>query len=178
MSLMDLGFQYRGLVYRGHNPQWQHAHESGEGAALNGGRWNRVGRPALYTSERFETAWLEAQQGFAFKTQPLTLCTYEVDCGPILDLSDPDVRDQVYPHPDEWIRESWLEKKLHRQVVIGWKVAERLVSLGFSGIRVPSQAAGAIERDVNVVFWAWSKQPPLMVRVIDDQDRLKTRRAP
>src|SRR4051812_13824924 len=36
---------------------------------------------ALYTSRRFETAWLEAQQGLAFKAQPLTLVAYDVDCG-------------------------------------------------------------------------------------------------
>lgn len=49
--------------------------------------------PALYTSRRFETAWLEAQQGFPFKAQPLTLCAYEVDCADALDLTDPDTRD-------------------------------------------------------------------------------------
>jgi len=36
-----------------------------------------------------ETAWLEAQQGFAFKPQPLTICAYDVDSDPILDLTDP-----------------------------------------------------------------------------------------
>jgi RES domain-containing protein len=32
-----------------------------------------------------ETAWLEAQQGFAFKAQPLTICAYDVDCADIAD---------------------------------------------------------------------------------------------
>jgi len=36
-----------------------------------------------------ETAWLEAQQGFPFKRQPLTICAYEVDCDPVLDLTSP-----------------------------------------------------------------------------------------
>ena len=44
--------------------------------------------PALYTSLRFETAWLEAQQAFPFKAQPMTLCAYEVDCEDVLDLTD------------------------------------------------------------------------------------------
>ena len=43
--------------------------------------------PALYTARRFETAWLEAQQAFPFKAQPMTLCAYEVDCD-VLDLTD------------------------------------------------------------------------------------------
>jgi hypothetical protein len=44
---------------------------------------------ALYTSRRFETAWLEAQQGLAFKAQPLTLVAYDVDCGDVADLTHP-----------------------------------------------------------------------------------------
>ena len=45
--------------------------------------------PALYTSRRMQTAWLEAQQAFPFKAQPLTLCAYEVDCADVADLTDP-----------------------------------------------------------------------------------------
>ncbi len=172
MSLLALGFQYQGLVYRGHNPRWQHAPASGAGAARNGGRWNRVGQPALYTSERFETAWLESQQGFPFKTQPLTLCTYQVDCGPILDLCDPALRDRVRPNAEDWMHEAWLDKKQRRQPIIAWEIAQQLVEMGFAGIRVPSQAKGAMERDINIVFWRWTRMPPTMVRVIDDDKRL------
>ena len=78
-------------VYRAHNPRWAWAPDSGEGAAATGGRFNPVGVPALYTAVRFETAWLEAQQAFSFKAQPLTLCGYEVDCDDTLDLTDPAV---------------------------------------------------------------------------------------
>lgn len=46
------------------------------------------GVPALYTSLRLETAWLEAQQGLPFKAQPMTLCDYGVDCEDIADLTD------------------------------------------------------------------------------------------
>jgi RES domain-containing protein len=35
-----------------------------------------------------ETAWLEAQQGFPFKPQPLTICAYDVDSEPVVDLTD------------------------------------------------------------------------------------------
>ena len=173
MSLLGRGFHFEGLVYRGHNPRWQHAPESGQGAALNGGRWNRIGQPALYTSERFETAWLEAQQGMPFKTQPLTLCTYEVDCGPLLDLCDPSIRALVHPDVGSWMHEAWLEKKLLRQSVIAWEIADDLMRQGFVGIRVPSQAKGAAARDVNLVFWKWSRSSPTKVRVIDDEGRLR-----
>ncbi|HET8790734.1 MAG TPA: RES family NAD+ phosphorylase [Modicisalibacter sp.] len=173
MSLLELGYQYQGLVYRGHNPNWRHAPESGEGSAIHGGRWNRVGQQALYTSERFETAWLESQQGFAFKTQPLTLCTYEVDCGPILNLCDPDMQERVYPHPDRWISEAWLNKRQQREPVIGWEIADKLIAMGFAGIRVPSQAHGSANRDVNIIFWQWSQKPPTKVTVIDTENRLQ-----
>lgn len=173
MSLRDLTVHYRGTVYRGHNPLWQHAPESGKGAELKGGRWNPVGCPALYTSERFETAWLEAQQGFPLKTQPLTLCAYEVDCGPILDLCHPDVQVQVHPNPEVWLREDWMAKKARAEPVIAWRIAQQLILEGVAGIRVPSQAYGAEARDVNIVFWSWSRQPPTLVRVIDDEGRLR-----
>jgi RES domain-containing protein len=39
-----------------------------------------------------ETAWLEAQQGFAFKAQPLTICAYTVDCADIADLGNDEGR--------------------------------------------------------------------------------------
>ncbi|MGQ7246757.1 RES family NAD+ phosphorylase [Halomonas sp. V046] len=175
MSLLALGFRHQGLVYRGHNPRWQHAPESGAGAVRCGGRWNPPGLSALCTSQRFETAWLEAQQGFPFKTQPLTLCTYRVDCGPMLDLCDPAIRQQVHPDPEDWLHEAWLEKALLGQPVIAWGIANRLIAMGFFGIRVPSQAQGATQRDINMVFWRWTKRAPSMVRVIDDEHRLHRR---
>lgn len=177
MSLQKLGETYQGMVYRGHNPLWDDDPESGAGAARKGGRWNWVGLPTLYTSERFETAWLEAQQGFAMKTQPLTLCTYEVDCGPILDLCDPDIRNRVHPDPEAWLHEAWLSKSRLGMPVIGWEIAQKLMDDGIAGIRTPSQARGATARDINVVFWRWSRTPPTMVRVIDEEGRLKRRKA-
>ncbi|TDX22470.1 RES domain-containing protein [Modicisalibacter xianhensis] len=172
MRLRELGFQFQGVVYRGHNPRWQHAPESGEGAARNGGRWNPVGLPALYTSERFETAWLEAQQGFPYKTQPLTLCTYEVDCGPLLDLCNPAIQERVHANPKAWMQEAWLDKKMRREPILAWAIVDQLIEEGFAGIRVPSQANGATHRDTNIVFWQWSRRPPTKVRVIDDDNRL------
>ena len=82
----------RQAVWRAHHPRWAFAPDSGAGAAHHGGRFNRIGMPALYTSLRFETAWLEAQQGFPFKAQPLTICGYVVDCEDIADLCDARVR--------------------------------------------------------------------------------------
>ena len=46
--------RFRGRVYRAHNPHWAHSPLSGEGAARHGGRYNRKGTPALYTSPRYD----------------------------------------------------------------------------------------------------------------------------
>ncbi|MFT9073247.1 RES family NAD+ phosphorylase [Gluconobacter potus] len=79
--------RFTGRVFRAHNPRWSFTPLSSDGAALHGGRFNPVGTGALYTSLRMETAWLEAQQGFPFKPQPLTICAYDVDSEPVLDLT-------------------------------------------------------------------------------------------
>ena len=41
---------YTGLLYRALNPVWARDPLSGAGAARYGGRFNRIGRPALYTA--------------------------------------------------------------------------------------------------------------------------------
>ena len=160
-----------GFVYRAHNPRWAFAPDSGAGAASVGGRFNPVGMPALYTSLRFETAWLEAQQAFPFKAQPMTLCAYEVDCEDVLDLTDPATRaahgivvaDLACP---------WKDLSTRGIIPPSWSVTERLVAAGAAGVIVPSFARGAGSADINVVFWDWAAVPPHQVRVIDDDQRL------
>lgn len=160
-----------GLVFRAHNPRWAWAPDSGRGAADHGGRFNPVGTPALYTSRRFETAWLEAQQAFPFKAQPLTLCAYEVACDDVLDLTDAatlathgiDLADLACP---------WFDLQSRGQTPPSWALAGRLAKQGVAAIIVPSFATGATVADVNVVFWNWSRDPPHQVRVVDDEGRL------
>ncbi len=171
---MSLPFTHlTGTVNRGHHPLWSFAPESGDGARLHGGRFNPRGVAALYTSLRPETAWLEAQQGFAFKAQPLTLCGYVVDCSDILDLTNTNVRHSANADVDD-LGCSW-EDMIDRGVTPpSWRLAERLISMGCAGIVVPSFAPGAADRDVNAVFWNWSGRPAHQVRVIDDEGRLPT----
>lgn len=160
-----------GIVYRAHNPRWSFDPLSGRGATLFGGRFNAVGQEALYTSRRFESAWLEAPQGFPFKPQPLTLVAYEVDCEDVVDLTDPASRaefgisltDMACP---------WEDLALRRQDVPSWRIADRLNEHGVAAIIVPSYAPGANGDDVNVVFWRWHDTPPHAVRLVDDMGRL------
>lgn len=56
-------------VYRAHNPRWSFAPDSGAGAAKHGGRFNRPGVLALYTSSSYELAIAEAHHGLPFKPE-------------------------------------------------------------------------------------------------------------
>lgn len=139
-------------VFRAHNPRWSWAPDSGDGAAGAGGRFNPVGMPALYTSLRFQTAWLEAQQAFPFKPQPMTLCTYDVDCDDVLDLTDSRVLAAQGIGRDD-LSCPWEDHATRGLMPPSWVLAERLVALGVAAILVQSFAAGAAVDDVNVVFW-------------------------
>ena len=161
----------QGTVWRAHNPRWSFAPESGDGAALHGGRFNRIGSPALYTSLRFETAWLEAQQGFAFKVQPLTLCAYAVDCADLADLTDPGTCRELRVEPADLACPGEYLLALG-QMPPSWLLADRLAAAGCAGLQAPSRAPGATPFDLNVVFWRWEAVPPHQVKVIDPERRL------
>jgi RES domain-containing protein len=158
-------------VYRAHNPRWSWAPDSGDGAAGAGGRFNPVGMPALCTSLRFQTAWLEAQQAFPFKAQPMTICAYDVDCDNVLDLTDPAVLESQGISPGD-LSCPWEDLSTRGLTPSSRTLTKRLVREGVSAIIVPSFAAGATSDDINVVFWDWSRDPPHQVRVIDDHGRL------
>jgi RES domain-containing protein len=167
---------FRGQVYRAHHPRWAYLPTSGEGAARHGGRFNRVGRPALYTALDPTTAWMEAQQGLPFKAQPMTLVAYRVDCTAVVDLTDPGVVGAVgidgsdLGCPWEDLADRGLEPPT-------WRLAEALVAAGVQAAMVPSFAPGAnpvpaAAAAPNLVFWQWSGSPPCTVKVIDDFGRL------
>ena len=161
----------RTTAFRAHHPRWSFQPTSGEGAARHGGRFNPVGVPAFYTSLRPETAWLEAQQGFPFKAQPMTMCGYVVDCENIADLTVPATRTSLgVDHAT--LGCSWEDMASRGLVPPSWELAGRLRAAGFAGILVPSFAVGATASDVNAVFWIWEDEPPHQVRLVDDYARL------
>ena len=127
--------------------------------------------PTLYTSLRFETAWLEAQQAFPFKAQPMTICAYDVDCADMLDLTDPAVLVAHNLAPSD-LSCPWEDIHQRGRTPPSWTMARRLIDAGISGILVPSFAAGAGSTDINGVFWDWAPDPPHRVRVVDDFGRL------
>ena len=144
---------------------------SGKGAKRYGGRFNRPQTLALYTSLDLTTAWMEAQQGFPFKPQPMTLVAYEVDCTNIVDLNDPSTRKLLgFSSPD--LACAWEDMTTQKQDPPTWKLADRLHSLDISGVQCRSFAPGCTERNHNLVLWKWSDTLPNIIRVIDNLGRL------
>jgi RES domain-containing protein len=149
----------RTTVYRAHNPRWSFAPLSGAGAARYGGRFNPTGMEALYTSRRFETAWLEAQQGFAFKAQPLTLIAYDVDCDDVADLTQAATCAGLGVSGND-LGCAWEDLVSRGIDPPSWQITRRLYNDGTVAIIVPSYAPGANEDDINVVFCGLMYQPP------------------
>lgn len=160
-----------GLLYRAHDPGWAFAPTSGEGARLYGGRFNPKGVAALYLSRALETAWLAAQQGFAFKPRPKTLCAYEIDCDDIVDLTDAATRAE-HGVDAGGLACPWEDIASRGGTPPNWTIAERLRERGFAGAVVPSFAPGVAADATNVVLWRWSQEPPHRIAVIDDHGRL------
>jgi RES domain-containing protein len=171
-----LARHFNGQVYRAHHPRWAYLPTSGEGAARHGGRFNRKGLAALYTSLDPTTAWMEAQQGLPFKAQPMTLVSYRVACTAIIDLTDPrnlaalaiDPIDLGCPWED--LADRGLEPPT-------WRLVDALIAADLQGALVPSFAPSANPAPGaapmrNLVFWRWADRPPCRVTIIDDFARL------
>jgi RES domain-containing protein len=144
---------------------------SGDGAALRGARFNLKGMPALYLSLDPITAIKEANQGLAHKIEPCVLCSYEIDCADIADLSTEEgrARDLV-----EWadIACAWFGFLAAGKDPPSWGVVSRLRDRGCAGILVPSFAPGATMNDRNLVLWDWGKHAPHRVAVFDPSGKL------
>lgn len=163
--------RFTGTVFRAHHPMWSYDPLSGNGAKKHGGRFNPPGCTALYLSLDPTTAWMEAQQGFPFKPQPMTLVAYEIDCAKIADLNDEKLLVNLGSSPQE-LSCAWEDLALQHQVPPTWRLAEQLRALEVSGIQVRSFASGCTAKNQNLVLWDWSDAEPNAVRVIDDFGRL------
>ena len=163
--------RFRGMVYRAHNPQWSWTPLSGEGARRYGGRFNRRGIPALYTSLAPLTAVREAQP-LGRTLQPITLCAYEVDTEPVFDALDEEQCRSLGVDDPDLACPTWEAQMLAGSVPASQALADRLIAAGYAGMRVRSFAAGSGANDLNLVMWKWSPNRPDRVVHIDDEGRL------
>lgn len=160
---------FTGLLYRALNPIWAREPLSGAGAARFGGRFNRVGRSALYTSLAPETALREANQ--VGTLQPTTLIACRADIGPLLDGRDPAALEAFGLTPAELADLGWRDRMLAGQQVPTQDLAEAAVAQGICGLVVPSFARGAPADALNLVLWTWEGR----LALVDDDDRLGLR---
>lgn len=163
--------RFRGTVYRAHNPQWVWTPLSGEGARRYGGRFNRRGIAALYCSLSPLTAIREAQP-LGRPMQPLTLCAYDVDAGPVFDAADPALLRATGAAEADLACPTWEADMLEGSVAASQHLADRLIAQGYLGMLVRSFGTGAGERDLNLVMWRWGDGRPARVVPIDEEDRL------
>ncbi len=168
--------RFRGPVYRAHNPQWSWAPLSGEGARRHGGRFNRRGVPALYTSLAPLTAIREAEP-LGRPMQPLTLCAYEVDAEPLFDATDKEDCRSLGVLVSDLACPSWEAEMLAGTLPASQALADRLIAAGYAGMQLRSFATGASDGDLNLVMWRWGEGPPARIVLIDDEGRLQGHRA-
>ena len=169
--------RFRAPVYRAHNPQWSWSPLSGEGARRHGGRFNRRGVPALYMSLAPLTAIREAEP-LGRPMQPLTLCAYEVDAEPVFDATDEEECRSLGVLEPDLSCPAWEAEMLAGALPASQALADRLIAAGYAGMRVRSFAAGAGDRDFNLVVWRWGDDRPARVALIDDEGMLSERREP
>jgi len=163
--------RFRGTCFRAHHPKWAFSPLPGEGAKSKGGRFNPIGVPALYLALTMEGLVIEVAHGFAHRFEPLTICSYEVDVGDVIDLgSDADRKVAGVDFADmacEW------ELDLSNGIEpASWRIAKRQIAKGAAGVLVPSFARGATADMHNLVLWKWGPRLPHRVNVHDPGGRL------
>lgn len=163
--------RFVGLAYRAHDPRWAFAPLSGEGARLRGGRFNPVGTPALYLATTIEGMFAEMGHGLARRFEPLTVCTYEIDCADIVDLSTASARESLGVE-DSALAAPWALDRAEGQEPRSWTVARRFIAEKAAGLLVPSFAIGAPAEATNLVLFRWGEQAPHAVKVHDPAGKL------
>jgi len=133
---------------------------------MRGARFNPKGVPALYLGLTIMTAVKEANQGFAHRIDPCVLCSYEVDCDDIVDLTTEEARGE------EDMACAWAMALGDAERPASWSIYDRLRSRHVAGIVVPSFAPSAQDEDRNLVLWDWGPDLPHKVTVFDPSGRL------
>lgn len=125
------------LAYRLHSPRWSFQPLSGAGAAMSGGRLNRLGIDALYFGLEPETAIAEYRQDDPL-VRPAMLVAYMVTIGRVIDF-------RAGYNPAQW-------EPLWQEITCNWKgmafideieppswvIADMVRDAGIAGILFPS----------------------------------------
>jgi RES domain-containing protein len=161
---------FSAFAYRAHDPKWAFDPLSGEGASIHGGRFNPKGVPALYLATTLEGAVLEASHGFAYRFEPLTICTYEIAAIEIGDLTDGVLLAVEGINIDD-LGSPWMLETSEGNRPRSWSVYDKLAKR-WAGISVPSFARCARSEFRNIVLWRWNTGPLDRVSIFDPNNRL------
>ena len=151
--------RFTGRCYRGHDPMWSFTPMSGEGASKTGGRFNRRGEPTLYLALSIRAAVNEITQGLSLRLAPLTICEYDIDCEPIVDLSTLTAQSSHRVAASD-LACSWMTFLDTSREAPSWLVVDKLKQRGFAGMIAPSFAIGANFDDKNLILWKWGVDLP------------------
>jgi RES domain-containing protein len=163
--------RFVGSCFRAHDPRWSFKPLSGEGAAIRGARFNPKGVPALYLGLSIMSAIKEISQGFAHRLDPTVLCSYDVDCDDVVDLTTEQGRGAAAVSLDDMAC-AWALALASSARPASWSIYDQLVARGVAGILLPSFAPGADADDRNLVLWDWGPNLPHKVEVFDPSGRL------
>jgi len=162
--------RFQGALYRALNPIYAREPLSGRGAELYGGRFNRKGTPALYTSVSVMTALREANQ--VGSLQPTTLVSYDADIERVFDSRDDAALQAEGMDAAALADATWRNQMKAIGEAKTQAFARRLVAAGYDGLLIRSFAPGATNNDLNLVLWNWSNALPSRLTLIDDEGRL------
>src|SRR5690606_31286745 len=112
-----------------------------------------------------------ANQGFAHRIDPCVLCSYEVDCEDIVDLTTEAGRGAAGVALDT-MRCAWMDFIGGGKRPPSWSIHDQLTAKRAAGVLVPSFAPGAGDTDKNLVLWTWRRDLPHAVAVFDPSGRL------
>ncbi|RXT44659.1 hypothetical protein B6S44_27450 [Bosea sp. Tri-44] len=161
---------FQGVLYRALNPVYAREPLSGRGAELYGGRFNRKGTPALYTSVSIMTALREANQ--VGSLQPTTLVSYDADIERVFDCRDDDALQVKGMDAAALNDPTWRDQMKTAGEAKTQTFARQLIASGYHGLLVRSFAPGATPDDLNLVLWRWGDTTPSRLTLIDDEHRL------
>jgi RES domain-containing protein len=101
--------------------------------------------------------------------RPGTICRFDVDAGPIVDLRDQKSLDVLGINRSDLMCH-WKEIRfIHKKIPPTWLIYEKLISFGVSGILVPS---ARLLGGTNLVLWQWNDCADRTVTAYDPQNDL------
>lgn len=161
---------FHGPLYRALSPIHARQPLSGRGTELYGGRFNRKGTPALYTSLAIMTALREANQ--VGSLQPTTLVSYDADIERVFDSRDEKALRGQDMDAAALADATWRDQMKATGDAGTQTFARWLAAAGYHGLLVRSFAPGASTDDLNLVLWKWGDAAPCRLTLVDDENRL------